>query len=94
MEESFEDEDDFEDDDDDVLDDEPTVPIRVTTELRNDSPELVTTKNPDAKNSESSDIISVSDLESLFSESSDPRVETNTAHVGKVIVIEDVAFIT
>jgi hypothetical protein len=44
-----------------------------------------------------SDIVSVSDLDSLFSESSDTKGETETAssaHVGKVVVIEDVAFVT
>ena len=44
--------------------------------------------------SEPSDITSVSDLDSLFSESPDTKDETKTAHVGKVIVIEDVAFVT
>ena len=38
--------------------------------------------------------MSVSDLDSLFSEPVDVKDESDTAHVGKVVIIEDVAFIT
>ena len=66
-----------------------------------DGPPQVSTKKPrdnsDAKINDPSDIVSVSDLDSLFSESSETKGETRTAssaHVGKVVVIEDVAFVT
>ena len=86
-----------EDDDDNIPDDEPAgVPQVVTKKPRNSS-DMVVLENSDPKNNESSDIISVSDLDSLFSESSDTKGKTETAssaHVGKVVVIEDVAFVT
>ena len=85
------------DDDDDILDDESAgVPQAVTEKPRNSS-DIVALENSGAKSNESSDIISVSDLDSLLSESSDVKAETETtcsAHVGKVVVIEDVAFVT
>jgi len=46
---------------------------------------------------EPSDITSVSDLDSLFSDSFDTKGEaeaTPSAHVGKAVAIEDVAFVT
>ena len=83
------------DGDDDILDDEHASPPQVVTKKPRDSSDIVVLENSDAKSNESSDIISVSDLDSLFSESSDTKGETETAsHVGKVVVIEDVAFIT
>ena len=97
----YEDDSDLEeddDDDDDILDDEPptSVPQVVTKKPRNNS-DIVVLESSDAKSEESSEIISVSDLDSLFSESSDTKGKTETAssaHVGKVVVIEDVAFVT
>ena len=91
-------EEDDDDDDDDILDDEPptSVPQVVTKKPRNNS-DTVVLESSDAKSEESSEIISVSDLDSLFSDSSDTKGKTETAssaHVGKVVVIEDVAFIT
>ena len=87
--------DDDDDDDDDVSDDEPAVPPQAATEKpATSSLELVTIEKQDAKSKESSDIISVSDVDSLFSEPPDTKDESNTAHVGKVVVIEDVAFVT
>ena len=87
--------DDDDDDDDDISDDEPTVPPQVATEKPPASPlELVTIEKSDAKSRESSDIISVSDLDSLFSEPVDVKHGSDTAHFGKVVVIEDVAFVT
>jgi len=95
----YEDDSDLEeddDDDDDILDDELAgVPQAVTEKPRDN--DVVVPKKLDAKSNESSDIISVSDLDSLFSGSSDTKGETETAsstHVGKVVVIEDVAFVT
>jgi len=96
----YEDDSDLEvddDDDDDILDDEPASAPQVVTKKSKDSSDIVVFENSDVKSNESSDIISVSDLDSLFSESSDAKGETETtpsAHVGKVVVIEDVAFVT
>ena len=95
----YEDDSDLEedDDDDDILDDEPASTPQTVTKKPRDCSEIVVLENSDAGNNESSDIISVSDLDSLFSESSDTKgkIETATsAHVGKVVVIEDVAFVT
>ena len=87
--------DDDDDDDDDISDDEPTASPQVAAEKPPASPlELMTTEKSDGKSRESSDIISVSDLDSLFSEPPDVKDESDTAHVGKVVVVEDVAFIT
>ena len=86
-----------EDDDEDILDDEPASALQVVTEKSKGSSDLVVPETPDAKSHGSSDVISVSDLDSLFSESSDTKGETETAssaHVGRVVVIEDVAFVT
>ena len=83
------------DGDDDILDDEPASVPQVVTKKPRDSSDIVVLENSDVKSNESSDIISVSDLDSLFSESFDTKGETETAsHVGKVVVIEDVAFVT
>ena len=91
-----EDDDDDDGDGDDTLDDEPAGVPQAITEKPRDNDVIVLEKS-DAKSNEHSDIISVSDLDSLFSDSSDTRGETETAssvHVGKVVVIEDVAFVT
>ena len=88
---------DDDDEDDDIPDDEPeSAPQAVATEKPR-SNDVVVLEKSDTKSSESSDIISVSDIESLFSESSETKDGTGTAssvHFGKVAVIEDVAFIT
>ena len=97
----YEDDSDLEEDDDDdggdyILDDEPTAVPQAVTEKPRDN-DVVVLEKSDAKSNESSDIISVSDLDSLFSDSSHTKGETETAssaHVGKVFVIEDVAFVT
>ena len=88
---------DCEDDDDDILDDEPAGAPQVVTKKPRDSSDIAVLENSDANSNESSEIISVSDLDSLFSGSSDTKGETETAsstHAGKVVVIEDVAFVT
>ena len=93
----YEDDSDLEEDDDseDISDDDSTSVPQVVTEKPRNSSDIVILENLDAKSNESSDISSVSDLDSLFSESSDTKGETETAsHVGKVVVIEDVAFVT
>ena len=86
----YEDDSDLEEDDEeDVLYDVPAGAPQAVTEKPRDS--------FDVKSDESLDIVSVSDLDSLFSYSSDPKDEvgsTSPAHVGTVVVIEDVAFIT
>ena len=87
-----------EDDDEDIPDDRPTVnaPQVATEKPRNDS-DVIGLQNSDGKCNEISDVVSVSDLDSLFSDPSDSKGETETpssAHVGKVVVIEDVAFVT
>ena len=84
-----------EDSDEEALDDELLVAPPVTTEkLGKYSPELVAADDSDTKNSESLDIVSVSDLDPLLSESPDTKGETGSGHAGKVIIIEDVAFVT
>ena len=86
-----------EDDDDEISEDEPTDAPQVATEKPRSNSDVVVIESSDAKSSGPSDIISVSDLDSLFSESSDPKGEMGTApsaHVGKVVIIEDVAFVT
>ena len=98
---------DAEDDEDDILEDKPTATpsieepvgaIQVATEELGDGfDDVVSIGSSDAKSTGSSDISSVSDLDSLSSVSSDAKDEGETgpfAHVGKVVVIEDVAFIT
>ena len=83
------------DDDDDDDNDERANPSQVVTKKPRDSSDIVVLENSDVKSNQSSDVVSVSDLDSLFSESSDAKGETETAsHVGKIVVIEDVAFVT
>jgi len=99
----YEDDSDLEEDDDDgdgdgndILEDEPAGDPQAVTEKPRDS-DIVVLEKSDARSNEPSDIISVSDLDSLFSDSSDTKGGTKTAspaHVGKVAVIEDVAFVT
>ena len=95
----YEDDSDLEEDDDEDdsdFDDESVVALQAEMGLE-DVPKPVTGENLDAKNNESQDVISISDLDSLFSESSDTKGETNPGsptHIGKVAVIEDVAFVT
>ena len=59
--------------------------------------ELTIVEDLDAKCNDPSDIISVSDLDSLLSDSSDTKNEADprsSVHTGKVVVIEDIAFVT
>ena len=83
-----------EDDEDDSGDEPVAAPRGATEESGNESSELIKTENPDAKGGNSSDIISVSDLDSLFTESSDTQDGVRPPHVGKVVLIEEVAFVT
>ena len=69
---------------------------------QSDSATVVGSQSSDSKGKESPDIVSVSDMESLFSDPDDTKVEAEVpagptptpAHVGTVVVIDDVAFIT
>jgi hypothetical protein len=99
----YEDDSDLEEDDDDILDSDDELATTVTPQVASEKPEndpqFVTVESSDVKNNESPDIMSVSDLDSLFSESSDTVTKGETdpappAHLGKVVVIEDVAFVT
>ena len=90
-------EDEDEDDDDDIPDDEPAGDPQVVTKKPRNNSDIVVLESSDAKINHPPDIVSVSDLDSLFSESSDTKGETTiaaSAHVGKVVVIDDVAFVT
>jgi len=97
----YEDDSDLEDDDEGVLDGaEPEDAPLVVAEKPGNSPDV---GNPDAKSTDERsdpDVISVSDIDSLFSESSDIKGagsepgSSSFAHVGRVIVIRDVAFVT
>ena len=96
----YEDDSDLEEDDgEDIFDDEPvgTPPVAMEEPGNDFGDSIVAVGNSDAKSNETSDIISVSDLDSLFSGSPDAGGEagtTSSAHVGKVVIIEDVAFVT
>jgi len=98
----YEDDSDLEEDDEeDTLDDEPAPPPQAAAAAATDKPrnsfDTPSIENSGAKSDETLDMISVSDLDSLFSEPSDTKGEAeiaSSAHVGKVVVIEDVAFIT
>ena len=85
-----------EDDDNNFSDDELSVvpPTIATEQSRNDLSTVVAIEHSDAKCNEPLDIISVSDLYSSSSESLDTRDEVNPVHFGKVVVIDDVAFVT
>ena len=93
---------DFEEDEDwdsSDIEDIQAVPSKGKND-KSDSATLVGSQNQDAKDSESSDIISVSDMDSVFSDSVDTKAETeatvtsNPTHIGTVVVIEDVTFVT
>jgi len=91
----YEDDSDLEwDGEEGTVDDEPAT---AATDKPKSSSNVASIENSDAKSDEALDMVSVSDLDSLFSESSDTKGEAEIAssvHVGKVVVIEDVAFIT
>jgi hypothetical protein len=96
----YEDDSDLEDDDDDddIPDDEPaSAPQVVTVMGKPRDKDVVILEKSDARDNEHSDVLSISDLDSMFSESSDTKGETeiaSSAYVGTVVVIEDVAFVT
>jgi len=67
---------------------------------KSDSGTLVGRKTSDAKDNEPSDVISISDVDSLFFDSVDTKTETEVpviptpTHIGTVVVIDDVALVT
>jgi hypothetical protein len=100
----YDDDSDLEEDEDcNFSDDEDTRPPPADLKGKgdgSDSSTLVGSQNPEAKGDESPDIISVSDSESLFSEPVNTKTEAETVatpaptHIGTVVVVEDVAFVT
>ena len=91
----YEDDSDLEEDDEDIIDDEPAPSAsQIVAETPGDNTDIVNIESSDAKGSEHSDTTSISDLGSLVSGSSDLKDDPRTAHIGKVAVIEDVAFVT
>ena len=89
-----------EDDDCDFFDakDSQVVPGKVKSDSSDSWAEDI--QDSDGKGNESSDIVSISDVDSLFSASSETKSEAKMVatqaptHVGTVVVIEDVAFVT
>ena len=99
----YDDDSDLEEDEDwDFSDDEDAQHLPADLKGKcdgSDSSTLADSRNPDAKGDESPDIISISDVDSLFSDShtkTEAEAVTTPAptHVGTVVVIEDVAFVT
>ena len=94
----YENDSDLEEDEDEAIpDDEPAVDAsQVATEKPKNNSDVVILENSDGKSNECSDIVSISDWDSSFSDPCESKGETETpsAHVGKVVVIEDVAFAT
>ena len=82
----YEDDSDLEEDEEeDILYDELAGAPQVATEEPGDNSDAADIENSNAKSNESSDIVSVSDLDSLFSEPSEKgESETaSSAHVGR-----------
>ena len=67
---------------------------------KSDSGTLVGRENPDTKGNEPSDVVSISDVDSLFLDSIDTKTEAEVpvtptpTHTGTVVVIDDVALVT
>ena len=100
----YDDDSDLEEDEDwDPLDleDSQVVPESGKSD-HSDSATVVGSRNSEAKGKESPDIISISDMDSLFSDPDDTKVEAEVpatptpapTHVGTIVVISDVAFVT
>ena len=81
------------------IEDSQAVPEKRKSEKSN-SGTSIGCQYPDAKYNEPSDVISISDVDSLLSDSTDTKAEggvtpTRTpTHIGTVVVIDDVAFVT
>ena len=93
----------YEDDSDleegeDILDGEPVGAPQVATEKLGGGSDVPNIESADTgSDNEPSDIISVSDLDSLLSGPSGTEAETgigSSAHIGKVVIVEDAAFVT
>ena len=72
-------------DDENISDDEPESAPQVVMGKSENSDVVVLERSTHAKSSELSDILSVSDLDSVFSESSNTK--DGAVHVGRVVVI-------
>ena len=91
----YEDDSDLEEDDEDIVDDEPAPGApQVVAEKTGDDTDVINIESSGAKDSEHSDITSVSDSDCLAPGPPGPKDEAGNAHIGKVVVIEDVAFVT
>ena len=94
----YEDDSDLEGSGEDIPDDESIATPQIAMEkLADDSESVVVEKSDTRSGNEPSDIISISDLDSLSSEPPDEKggiKPASSAHTGTVVVIEDVAFIT
>ena len=81
------------------IEDSRVMPEKGKTD-QSDSATVVDSRDSDTKGNESPDIISVSDGDSLFSDSDDTKAQaeipatSTSTHTGTVAVIEDVAFVT
>ena len=98
----YDDDSDLEEDEDwdsSDIEDSQVIPEKGKTD-QPDSATVVNSRDSDTKGNESPDIISVSDVDSLFSDSDDTKTRTEipttptSTHTGTVAVIEDVAFVT
>ena len=89
---------DLGDDDKESSNDELAVSLQAVTEMPGNGSGPAGIRNLDVKSSKPSEIVSIPELGSVvIMEASDGKIETNSdpsAHVGKVVVIEDVAFVT
>ena len=94
---------DLEDDEDcDFCDFEDSKAVQEKGESDKTGPGVQDIQTSDEKENASSDVVSVSDVESLFSGPSETIAEagievtppSTSAHIGTVVVIEDVAFVT
>ena len=99
----YDDDSDLEEDEDcdfSDFEDSKVVPKKGKSEKSESS--IEDTQNLDGKENPSSDVISISDMDSLFSDSSEAKAEAGMVatpaptptHIGTVVVIEDVAFVT
>ena len=96
---NYEDDSDLEeDDDDDIVDDEPASPPQVVTKKPRDSDSENNDSRSETERMSGGSFLFASELSrTMISESSDTKGGTETtssAHIGKVAVIEDVAFVT
>lgn len=98
----YDDDSDLEEDEDwesSDIEDSQVMPEKGKTD-QSDSATVVDSRDSDVKGNESPDIVSVSDMDSLISDSDDTRAQVEVpatpspTHVGTIVVIEDIAFVT